>query len=58
MIDNEFTCSICGDKFIGWGNNPWPITLGEDDKCCDMCNSVFVIPARFRKALGGNIGEK
>ena len=42
-------CSICkGDlgSNAGWdfGNNAWPVNRG---RCCDDCNSAFVIPARI-----------
>ena len=32
-----FKCSICGKTFEGWGNNPYPVTKGEDDKCVQCC---------------------
>lgn len=42
----QHECSLCRIKFRGWGNNPWP--LGEpDQRCCDDCNSAFVIAARL-----------
>lgn len=43
----EFVCCICGQKFMGWGNNPWPVVDNEDARCCDDCNSGTVIPARL-----------
>jgi hypothetical protein len=42
-----FKCSICKDTFTGFGNNPYPATKGEDDRCCDYCNGTVVIPARI-----------
>jgi len=49
-------CCICGQKFEGWGNNPWgklgkdgkPVEWKADDCCCDLCNSKFVIPGRLK----------
>ena len=38
-------CCICGRKFDGWGNNPWPIA--EKGECCQACNFKHVIPARI-----------
>ena len=38
-------CAICGAEFVGWGNNPWPIT--EKGECCRACNFRHVIPARI-----------
>lgn len=29
-------CSICKGKYIGWGNNAYPINNG---RCCDSCNN-------------------
>ena len=37
-------CSICKNKYIGFGNNAYPINNG---RCCDECNSMYVIPARI-----------
>lgn len=53
MITNsnleEKTCCICGKKFIGWGNNPYPLCDKDDyeSRCCDECNDNHVIPARL-----------
>ena len=43
------TCCICGKKFFGHGNNPWPIIddESEDVRCCDECNLNIVVPARI-----------
>lgn len=43
----SYVCSICGGKFSGFGNNPWPVTKGAEDRCCDGCNATKVIPARI-----------
>ena len=51
MEDNEKTCCICGKKFKGYGNNPWPIL--EKGVCCDECNLSKVIAARFEMASNG-----
>lgn len=42
-------CCICGKEFEGWGNNPYPVTKGENDRCCDICNARYVIPARVKE---------
>src|SRR5262249_23213533 len=51
-------CSICGGAIVGFGNYAWP---GNDDRCCDQCNSERVIPAlrlRGREAKrGGSNGR-
>ena len=40
-------CSICRQPYSGWGNNAHPFP----GRCCDACNDVYVIPARF-ESLG------
>lgn len=49
-------CSICGGPQEPWpggsggyGNNAWPINHG---RCCNACNTRFVIPARIADILG------
>ena len=44
-IKKEQRCCICNRKFTGWGNNPYPVK--PDGRCCDSCNSMYVIPARI-----------
>lgn len=46
-MDNEKICCICGGTFTGWGNNPWPVDKHPDHKCCDVCNGIYVVPARI-----------
>ena len=41
------TCCLCGREFVGWGNNPFPLSEKEDDVCCDECNYTKVIAARL-----------
>ena len=42
---NHFKCCLCDKKFVGYGNNPYPIT--NQGVCCDACNYLKVIPARM-----------
>lgn len=49
--DEVFTCSICGKRFKGFGNNPAPVTNGENDRCCNVCNESIVFPARMKAAV-------
>ncbi len=39
-------CTICRIDIQGHGNNPSPVK--EEGKCCDMCNSLVVLPHRLR----------
>ena len=38
-------CCICGDTYVGLGNNPEPIK--SEGRCCGKCNYEKVIPARI-----------
>ena len=44
-MKKELKCCICGRKFIGYGNNPRPVKW--KGRCCDYCDSRYVIPARI-----------
>ena len=44
MIRKKQTCCICGAKFTGCGNDPWP--LRDEGRCCKTCDSLLVLPAR------------
>lgn len=51
MKDNkQKTCSICQNKYDGFGNNAWPV---NDGRCCDHCNWQVVVPARIAQLYGG-----
>ncbi len=41
------TCSICGKKYEGYGNNAQPV---NDGRCCDKCNVLIVVPRRMQDA--------
>lgn len=41
-----FKCCICGQKFTGYGNNPYPVK--EKGRCCDECDNSVVIPTRIK----------
>ena len=46
-------CSICkGDIRDDFGHNAQPINNG---RCCDMCNTTFVIPCRIKEASMQNV---
>ena len=49
--DNEYVCCICGKIFNGYGNNLYPVSKDETDRCCDRCNIDEVIPARLTEML-------
>ena len=51
-------CCICGERFIGYGNNPWPIVNDENARCCDTCNETKVIPARLAMMFSGRKENK
>ena len=47
----KFKCCICKKEVDEYGNNPWPVVEDEDAICCDLCNSLEVVPARIRKMM-------
>lgn len=47
MNEQEKTCCLCGKKFKGWGNNPFPLDEDPNATCCDKCNAEIVVPARI-----------
>ncbi|WP_299996577.1 hypothetical protein [uncultured Clostridium sp.] len=49
MEEKEFTCSICGKQFYGYGNNAQPINNG---RCCNECNNNVVLPKRLENIFG------
>lgn len=69
-MDETGTCSLCGETYTHYGNNPEP--LGSySERCCDDCNATKVIPARlasttqqagdrraqyYHRDLGGDLG--
>ena len=43
--DHTKICCICGKPFVGYGNNPYPVT--DKGRCCDYCNETVVVPRRI-----------
>ena len=58
MENTKHVCCICGKEFIGWGNNPDPVTdengnlFPDEARCCDDCNNNVVIPTRLAELYG------
>jgi len=48
---HEYTCCLCGKTYIGWSNNPYPLSTKEGDECCNECNYTKVIPARMEQMI-------
>lgn len=58
-IEELYRCCLCGHIYSGYGNNPEGavalnrlnqvelLEFDDDDRCCDDCNSRFVIPGRL-----------
>ena len=44
---NKYECCICSKEYYGFGNNPYPLSADTKHRCCDACNSIYVIPARI-----------
>ena len=50
MNEEKFRCCICGQVFEGYGNNPYPVSFDPNDRCCDICNEMRVVPERILRA--------
>ena len=53
----HFKCSICGGFFAGYGNNPYPVTKDDSQRCCDACNREKVIPARIHALMHKEVAK-
>jgi len=40
------TCAMCGGQYTHFGNNPEPLRP-HDERVCDDCNAMYVVPARL-----------
>lgn len=50
-MKENIKCIICGTEIRDYGNNPYPITNGVEDRCCEICNCNIVIPTRMYIAV-------
>jgi len=57
-MNNSYRCCICGKAFVGFGNNPWPVTNDADARCCDSCNAGIVVPTRIRQVMEKHSGTE
>ena len=55
MKDDKWICSICLSTCTGFGNNAAPVNGG---RCCDDCNSFYVIPARLKGIVSKKYTDK
>ena len=53
-----YTCCICGQVCMDFGNNPWPVNNDKEARCCDRCNKEVVIPARIKQIMENNNGTE
>lgn len=43
-------CCICGKKCEDkYGNNPYPLFTGKNERCCNECNDSYVLFARLNR---------
>lgn len=57
MSELGYECCICGKICTDWGNDPWPVNMSEDARCCDDCNAQIVVPARLKRMYNSEKGE-
>lgn len=48
-----FKCCLCGAETEGFGHNPQPLSQNHRDRCCDLCNTMKVVPERLSRAARG-----
>lgn len=54
-IQENPTCCFCGRSCENaYGNNPYPASKKDGERCCNVCNSTVVIPARIAEAVKGS----
>ena len=58
-------CCLCKEEIPsnplnGWdkGNNPAPLGKNQDDRCCDICNAIYVLPARLNAFYSSQANSK
>ena len=45
-------CCICNKEIEDkWGNNPYPVSKNQKDRCCNKCNETVVIPERIKSYI-------
>lgn len=48
MKNKKPICCFCGKECENiFGNNPYPASKNEEDRCCDFCNMTIVLPKRL-----------
>lgn len=48
MKNKKPICCFCGKECNDlYGNNPYPVSKNDKDRCCDFCNMTIVIPKRL-----------
>lgn len=53
-----YTCCICGQTFVGYGNNPWPVNDDENAECCNRCNIDIVVSSRLKQIMENSSGTE
>ena len=46
-MERNGQCCFCGKPYSDYGNNPAPVDMRENARCCNECNANIVIPARI-----------
>jgi hypothetical protein len=47
-IPRDKICSICGNRYAGYGNTAYPV---NDGRCCDGCYENVVVLERVERTL-------
>lgn len=51
-MEEKMKCCFCEKMVKGLGNNALPI---KNDRCCDKCNTEFVVPIRILRVTNSPI---
>ncbi len=58
MTDTGYECCLCGKTFTDWGNDPYPVNMDPNAKCCDACCMGLVVPVRMVRIVAKSKGER
>lgn len=47
-------CCLCGATYDRFGRNPDPLGDASTERCCEVCDVVYVIPIRMGCPLNHN----
>ena len=46
---DHYICCFCKKEFNDFGCNPYPVCAEDGALCCEECDRLIVVPARFSR---------